>query len=95
MDEKLYQERKANGTCYFCGKTGHMISQCNARKKQEGTKGKGKGGGKPKYTSCKDVGPFEDFATWDITRYRVIVGDPPADRTRGGYMILDWILFRI
>ena len=44
---------------------------------------------------CKDVGPFEDFATWDITRYRVIVGDPPADRTRGGYMILDWILFRI
>ena len=51
MDEKLYQECKANGTCYFCGKTGHMISQCNARKKQEGTKGKGKGGGKPKYTS--------------------------------------------
>ena len=51
MDEKLYQERKANGTCYFCGKTGHMISQCNARKKQEENKGKGKGGNKPKYAS--------------------------------------------
>ena len=44
---------------------------------------------------CKDVGLFEDFATWDITRHRVIVGDPPVDKTRGGYMILDWILFRI
>ena len=31
----------------------------------------------------------------NITRYRVIVGDPPADRTRVGYMILGWILFRV
>ena len=28
---KLYQERKQNKTCHFCGKPGHMIAECRSR----------------------------------------------------------------
>jgi len=34
-DEKKYQERRKKGLCYFCGKPGHMIGECRAKKQKE------------------------------------------------------------
>ena len=38
-DKKQYEERKQNRQCYFCGKDGHFIDKCLARKHKERTEG--------------------------------------------------------
>src|SRR6266576_4453242 len=34
-NEQLYQQRRRDKLCYFCGKKGHMIAQCNTRKNKD------------------------------------------------------------
>ena len=37
---QLYQQRKQEKLCYFCGKKGHMIADCRQRKQKEEESGK-------------------------------------------------------